>query len=146
MHRDYADAIEQEKDQEIQSDHFGFTPSCSVEGVCVWSHIPSSVEEYEKGFIEKDAIVRTMQFHSHMSDMSKQDASTTHAHLVQLLTNLCGTGEVKSKITTILDHSDGCSKQYRCGTALYLLSVLSSQFGVTFDRMIGAPGHGKGRS
>jgi hypothetical protein len=75
--------------------------------------------------------------------MSKQDASTTHAHLILLLNKLCGTGEVKTRKTVILDHSDGCSKQYRCGTALYLLSVLSSQFGVTIDRMIGAPGHGK---
>jgi hypothetical protein len=143
MHRDYADAIQQEKDKEIQSDHFGYIPACSIEGVCVWSPVPSSVEEFEKGFIEKDAIVRTMQFHSHLSDMSKQDASTTHAHLVCLLTKLCVTGEVKTRTTTILDHSDGCSKQYRCGTALYLLSVLSSQFGITFDCMIGAPGHGK---
>jgi hypothetical protein len=143
MHRNYADAIQQEKDKEIQSDHFGYVPACSIEGVCVWSPVPSSVEEFEKGFIEKDAIVRTMQFHSHLSDMSKQDASTTHAHLVCLLTKICVTGEVRTKTTTILDHSDGCSKQYQCGTALYLLSVLSSQFGITFDRMIGAPGHGK---
>jgi hypothetical protein len=84
-----------------------------------------------------------MQFHSHLSDMSKQDASTTHAHLICLLNKLCGTSEVKARKTTILDHSDRCSKKYRCGTALYLLSVLSSQFGVTIDRMIGAPGHVK---
>jgi hypothetical protein len=35
------------------------------------------------------------------------------------------------------------SKQYRCGTALYLLSVISRQFGVTVDCRIGAAGHGK---
>ena len=143
MHRDYAEPIQQEKDLEIQSDHFGYVPSCSIEGVCVWSPVPSSVEDCRLGLIDKDQIDRTMQFHSHLSDMSKQDASTTHAHLICLLNKLCGTGEVKTRKTTILDHSDGCSKQYRCGTALYLLSVLSSQFGVAIDRMIGAPGHGK---
>jgi hypothetical protein len=57
MHRDYADAIQQEKDKEIQSDHFGYVPAYSIEGVYVWSPIPSSVEEFEKGFIEKDAII-----------------------------------------------------------------------------------------
>jgi hypothetical protein len=145
MHRDYAEPISQEKDLEIQSDHFGYVPACSIEGVCVWSPLPNSVEQCNQGLIQKDQIVRTMQFHSHLSDMSKQDASSTHAHLICLLNKLCATGEIKAqgRKTTILDHSDGCSKQYRCGTALYLLSVLSSQFGVTVDRMIGAPGHGK---
>ena len=84
-----------------------------------------------------------MQFHLHLSDMSKQDASLTHAHMICLLNRLSKTGELKGQRTTILDHSDGCSKQYRCGTALYLLSVISSQYGVTVDGMIGAPGHGK---
>jgi hypothetical protein len=60
-----------------------------------------------------------------------------------LLNKLKETGEVVPRTTTLLDHSDGCSKQYQCGTAIYLLSVLSSQFGVTVDWMIGAPGHGK---
>jgi hypothetical protein len=63
--------------------------------------------------------------------------------MICLLNRLSETGELKARRTTILDHSDGCSKQYRCGTALYLLSVISSQYGVTVDRMIGAPGHGK---
>jgi len=31
----------------------------------------------------------------------------------------------------------------RCGTALYLLSVLAGHFGIVIDRAIGAPGHGK---
>jgi hypothetical protein len=75
--------------------------------------------------------------------MSKQDALTTHACLICLLNKLCGTGEIKTQKMEILDHSDGCSKQFCCGTLLYLLSVLSSQFGVTIDHMIGAPGHGK---
>jgi hypothetical protein len=39
--------------------------------------------------------------------------------------------------------TDGCGKQYRCGTALYLLSLLASPKHVVIDRAIGAPGHGK---
>jgi hypothetical protein len=58
--------------------------------------LPSSVEECEKGFIEKDTIVQTMQFHLRLSGMSKQDALMTHAHLICLLNKVCGTGEVKT--------------------------------------------------
>jgi hypothetical protein len=143
MHRDYAEPIQQEKDMEIQSDHFGYVPSCSIEGVCVWSAVPASVKDFEEGTLPLEGVERTMKFHSHLSDHSKQDAATTHAHMCVLLSKLRDTGEVVTRTTTILDHLDGCSKQYRCGTAIYLLSVLSSQFGVTVDRMIGAPGHGK---
>jgi hypothetical protein len=39
--------------------------------------------------------------------------------------------------------TDGCGKQYRCGSALYLLSLLASQKHVVVDRAIGASGHGK---
>jgi hypothetical protein len=82
MHHDYAEPIQQEKDLEIQSDHFGYVPSCSIEGVYVWLPLPSSVEECKKGFVEKYTIVQMMQFHLHLSDMSNQDASMTHAHLI----------------------------------------------------------------
>jgi hypothetical protein len=96
MHRDYAEPIQQEKNLEIQSDHFGYVPSCSVEGVCIWSPLPISVEEYNQGLIGKDEISRTVQFHSHLSDMSKQDASMTHAHMICLLNKLCESGQVKT--------------------------------------------------
>ena len=39
--------------------------------------------------------------------------------------------------------TDGCSKQYQCGTAMYFLSLLSLSFNVVIDRAIGTPGHGK---
>jgi hypothetical protein len=39
--------------------------------------------------------------------------------------------------------TDGCGKEYRCGTALYLLSLLASPIHVVIDRVMGAPGHGK---
>jgi hypothetical protein len=139
MHCDYAEPIQQEKNLEIQSDHFGYVTSCSIKGVCVWSPLPNAVEECDAGLISK-VNIQMMQFHLHLLDMSKQDASTTHTHMICLQNKLCGTGEVK---TTILYHSDGCSKQYRCGTALYLFSDISIHFGVTVDCMIGAPGHGK---
>jgi hypothetical protein len=41
------------------------------------------------------------------------------------------------------DDTNGCSKQYHCGTAIYLLLVLALHFGILINRSIGAPGHGK---
>ena len=38
---------------------------------------------------------------------------------------------------------DGCAEQYRCDTALYLISVLSQRHSIIFYRGISAPGHGK---
>ena len=44
---------------------------------------------------------------------------------------------------TIWESTDGCCKQYCCGTSLYFLSLISSNFNINIDRMIGAPGQGK---
>ena len=44
---------------------------------------------------------------------------------------------------TILESTDGCCKQYRGGSALLLLSIVSTNFNIIVDRMIGAPEHGK---
>jgi hypothetical protein len=43
----------------------------------------------------------------------------------------------------IVDDTDGCAKQYRSGTALYLISLLATAHGVIIYRAVGAPGHGK---
>ena len=44
----------------------------------------------------------------------------------------------------IYDHSDGCCSQYRSATAIEFMAILCCLFGVTIDRMIHAPSHGKG--
>ena len=72
--------------------------------------------------------------------MSRQDSTTTNAHMDVLIKDL----KVKGRLWRILfEETDGCGKQYHCGTALWLLSMLSSKFNITIDRAIGAPGHGK---
>ena len=83
-----------------------------------------------------------MEFHSHFSDKSRQDAATTTAHMIVLINRLFEDG-VFSKNGTMLDDTDGCAKQYRCAVAIYLLSMFSMKFGITIDRQVGAPGHGK---
>ena len=45
--------------------------------------------------------------------------------------------------STMIDDTDGCTKQYRCAKALYLLSLIATTHNITIDRGVGAPGHGK---
>jgi hypothetical protein len=44
---------------------------------------------------------------------------------------------------TVYNATDGCGKQYRSAMTLYLLSLIATEFDLTIDRTIGAPGHGK---
>ena len=104
-----------------------------------WRIVP---EAYAAGVWQMDEAELQMVFHSHFSDESRQDAATTHAHQTELFTHLREMGELMAGMT-IWEDTDGCGKQYRCGTALYLLSMLACTFDVTIDRAIGAPGHGK---
>ena len=57
-------------------------------------------------------------------------------------------GAVVSEIEDIplkelLDNTDGCAEQYKCGTALFMLWKLAKERNIVFDRAIGAGGHGK---
>ena len=46
-------------------------------------------------------------------------------------------------MSTILDNTDGCDKQHRCASAMYLMSVIFQCYSVIIDRGISASGHGK---
>ena len=47
-----------------------------------------------------------------------------------------------SGMSTVLEDTDRCAKQYRCALAIYLMTVFSSSYGIIMDRAINAPGHG----
>ena len=127
--RDYAERLLAKFNEEIQSTHFGQGTTLSIEGCYV-------------EFKTIDGAVRA-HFHSHMSDKSTQDAATTHAHLSVLLNKLSEEKQIKRGESTMWDHTDGCTKQYRCAKALYLLSCLAAEFDIIIDRLVDAPGHGK---
>ena len=48
-----------------------------------------------------------------------------------------------SGISTVWEDTNGCANQYRCDLNIYLITVLSSSYGIIMDREIHAPGHGK---
>ena len=74
----------------------------------------------------------------YVSDDSRQDVSTTHAHIIYMLKK----SEIDNKLNancTIWESIDGYCKQYRCSVSLYFLSLLSSNFNITINRTICTP-------
>jgi hypothetical protein len=140
--RDYAERLAAAFNLEAQHEHFGNGRSLSMEGSSVETFCKAAVDAYLAGVWQMKEEELKMAFHSHFSDESRQDAATTHAHMTALFEHLKAIGELIAGLV-IWDDTDGCGKQYRCGTAMYLLSILASTYGIVIDRAIGAPGHGK---
>ena len=78
-------------------------------------------------------------FHSFFSDESKQYAATTIAHIKRIITFFKQRNIMSAKLSTIWSNTDDCSENYRCATALYLISMLSQAFYVIIYRGISAP-------
>jgi hypothetical protein len=136
--RDYAERLSAKFNLEIQSDHFGNGRSLSIEGSSIEAFSSHAIRH---GLVDKNHI--SMQFHSHFADDSRQDAATTCAHTIVMLDKLKNNGEIGRNNPTMWEETDGCGKQYRCAKAFWLLSYLAVKYGMTIDRAIGAPGHGK---
>ena len=86
---------------------------------------------------------RRAVFHSFLSDDSKQYADTTTAHSKRLISLLKKKRILTTSLSTIWENTDGCAEQYRCASALYLMSVMSQTYYTIIDSSISAPGHGK---
>ena len=128
--RDYAEAFNVILNGEIQNDHFGWVPKIYLE---------SSTAKFHN----KESDATEQNYLAHFSDDTKQHASTSRQNMKEeFLTmkdnNLLQPGAI------IYDHSDGCCSQYRSATAIEFMTILCCLFGVTIDRMIHAPSHGKG--
>ena len=65
-----------------------------------------------------------MDFHSHFLDGSTQNAATTFEHMNKFI-HWMYYNNLFIKDGIIYDTTNGCSKQYRCENAIWLLSVLS---------------------
>ena len=78
-----------------------------------------------------------------LSDDSKHDVATTDEHSKLIIYLLKIRTLFSSDISTIWKNIDGCAKQYRCATALYLLSMLAHAYNITIYHVVGASGHGR---
>ena len=141
--RDYAERLTFEFTQEIMSQHFGDSRDMSLEGSTARTFKAEDIESFKQGLLvsltESDA---TMDFHSHFSDDNLQNAASTHCHMRVLIKHLRKNGRFL-KGHTMFDNTDSCAKQYRCATAIHLLSMLAVEFNTAINRSVGAPGHGK---
>ena len=81
--------------------------------------------------------------HSFLSDDRKQDAVTTTSHRKRLISLLKNQQVLTISLSTIWENTDVCSEQYRCASALYLMSVMSQTYSLIINRGISEPGHGK---
>ena len=82
-------------------------------------------------------------FYSFSSDDRKQDSDTTTAHRKRFISLLKDKKVLTTSFITILENTDGCAEQYRCASALYLMSVMSQCYSIIIDQWIIAPGDGK---
>jgi hypothetical protein len=128
--------------KELQKEHFGGCVSLHIEGSSLRFFTEALCAACERGEITVDELEVVMETHSHFSDCSRQDARTVFQNMKTLIEYLQREGKVHTD-SFMLDHTDGCSKQYRSSTAMYLLSVTAVAYGITIDRAVGAPGHGK---
>ena len=125
--RAYVERVSAHFNLEVQLDHFGNGRTLSIED-CNIQYIYKDHEEHS-------------EFHSHLLVNSRQGTSTTHTHMISMLNKVQKCKKLKPKCT-IWESTYGCFTKYRCGTSLYFLSLLSSNFNITIDRMIGTLVHG----
>ena len=76
---------------------------------------------------------RPAVFHSFLSGDSKQDASTTTANIKRLISLLKEKNVLTTSLSTIWENTDGCTEQYRCASALDLMSVMSQCYSIIID-------------
>ena len=148
-HHDYSERMQGKYQWEIQAGHFGYTASLSIEGCTILQFDLSKLAKYEAGEVGLEELQQSirMDMHSYFSDDSKQDAACSHDNMECLIKRMLAEGRFAKHgpmpHPTLFDNTDGCASQYRCGNALFLLSLLASAYGIVIDRAIGAPGHGK---
>ena len=122
---------------QIQSEYYGGNRSVSIEGIVLqhFSALPQT------GIESPTKKTHVMQCFIHFSGDSKQDAVTTSVHSKSLIELLKEQKVLMSTLSTIWGNTDGCAEQYRCASALYLMSVVSQCYSVIIYCVIIAHGH-----
>ena len=83
------------------------------------------------------------QFRSPLSDESYQYYITTATYSFILLHFFLTKKMIAPFLTTMWDHMDGCTKQYHCASAIYIISCLALVFYIVIEISVGSPVHGK---
>lgn len=77
-----------------------------------------------------------MYFHIHFTDKCPQSATSKNTHVQVIICKLLNQGLLTKGKSAILEVSNGCGKEYRCGNALSLLNVLARKYEIIIDRQL----------
>jgi hypothetical protein len=87
-----------------------------------------------------------MVSYSHLSNKKPQIAATTFQNTIQMLNNLKERGNLTNDdYNMMVTITNGCSGQYKCGTALFLPAMLAQRAGKLLYHFVMCAGHGKCR-
>jgi hypothetical protein len=129
---DYSERYQPVPMRGIQSENFGKDTDVSIEIRIV-------------SFQDADMSRRVVSY-SHLSDEKPQIAATTFQNTNDMLNDLKERQEViDDNYNMIIYITDGCAGQYKCGTALYLLTILAQNTGKVLYHFVKCAGHGKCR-
>ena len=129
--RDFAERLSLTENDQQQHEYFNKDKSLGIEGVTAYFK-PKNSDDYE------------LRFYSFLSTDKKQDGKVVYANIKLMLDHIkSDTIEGTEVRWKIIDDTDGCAVQYRCGTALWVLHKLSNEMNFVYDRGIDAEGHGK---
>ena len=82
-------------------------------------------------------------YYSYLIKDNKQYSPKTKFTYEQYLQKLMDGKIIKENESTLWEEPDGCTKQYICPLAVYLIIIISLSLNISMYRSIGAPGHGK---
>ena len=82
-------------------------------------------------------------FHSFLLDDRKQYSETIYAHNKRILELVQNKKVLMTNKINIWDNTDGCTEQYMCTPALYVISMLSHAYTILIYHGVGSPGHVK---
>ena len=129
---DYSERYQPVPMREIQSENFAKDVDVSMEIRIV-------------SFQDTNMSRQTLSY-SHLSDEKPQIAATTFQNTIQMLNDLKERGNLSDDYFNMMVFiTDGCSGQYKCGTALYLLTMLAQRTGKLMHHFVKCAGHGKCR-
>ena len=135
--RDFMEKMGISANNEMQFQYFMKSISLGGEGISVFLRRPGE-DKYET------------RLYTVLSTEKKQDGRIVYCNTEMILKKIFEdlkkqeeAGATVIKFDIILDDTDGCSEQYRCGTALFLLWKFAKENDTVYDRAIDCAGHGK---
>ena len=134
---DFVEKMGTSANNEMQFQYFSKSISLGGEGISVHLRRPG-----EEGF--------ETRLYTVLSTQKKQDGRVVYCNtemvwkkIMEDLNKQEVAGKTVTSVRVILDDTDGCSGQYRCGSALFLLWKFAFEHNIDYDRAVDCAGHGK---